>query len=98
MSFTDQQRHIATPADCRADWGCAPNGERFRCYLCGHKFKPGDGFRWVYTGGENFEINGKKRGVSNLMTCDACDGPDVIDRWAELHRELFAPKFWAIRC
>ena len=100
MSFTDQKRRIATKEDCSALWNGQKNGEAFRCYLCGHRFAPGDGWRWVYTGGIYYERDGKRFGVTNLMTCDACDGDDVISRWVDLNQSYWKDaktKYWAIR-
>lgn len=97
-TFTDQKRHIATEADCKASWGGEKNGGRFRCYLCGHRFKPGDGFRWIATGGKYYTTDeGRKFGTINFKTCDACDGPDVIERWLDRNREFSSAKFWALR-
>lgn len=95
-SFTDGVRRLATPDDVGRRWSGGRSGENFRCYLCGHRFQLGDGWRWQYTGAFSFEHNGRKRGVSNFLVCDACDGPDVIERWAALHREFSSPKFWAL--
>lgn len=95
MSFTDGKRWIATERDVAMKWGV--DGKGFRCGLCGHHFKVGDGVRWQYAGGVKFEIDGKRHGVCNFKVCDACDGTDVIDRWIELHREFYQPKFWALR-
>lgn len=98
MSFTDGKARIATAEDCKRDWGCAKNGANFRCYLCGHKFIPGDTWRFQYTGGDGFtDEKGKKWGVTNFMTCDKCDGPDVISRWVERVKEFYSSKFWAVR-
>ena len=95
MSFTDQKRRVATTQDCRARWGL--DGKGFRCSLCGHHFREGDGFRWVYSAGSTFERDGKTFGVRNLKTCDSCDGPDVLDRWVERNAEFYSDKFWALR-
>lgn len=94
-SFTNQKRRTATGVDVKASWGGARPGMRFRCCLCGHKFAVGDGWRWVYCG-ESAEIDGKKRGFPNFLTCDACDGPDVIQRWIDRWREFFSDRFWAM--
>ena len=97
-SFTNQQRRVATKADETKNWGGYKDGSRFRCNLCGHHFKKGDGYRWVYSGGASFETeSGKKCGVMNVKVCDACDGPDVIERWVERNKEFFGPKFWAFQ-
>ena len=85
MSFTDQKVRVATEKHVTAKWGGAPNGERFRCYLCGHKFTVGDEWRWVFT---------KKYG--NLMVCKKCDGSDVLDRWYAANEELETRFWWAL--
>jgi hypothetical protein len=101
MSFTDQKRQIATEKDCKVDWGGHKNNNGFRCYLCGTKFAVGDGYRYVYTGGASFEDTaGKKFGVMNFLTCDACDGPNVIAAWVERNRQFARDtsingKYWA---
>lgn len=82
MSFTDQKPRIATEKDCKAKWGGYKNGDRFRCYLCGHKFKPGDTWRWVYS-----------QKYMNFLVCDSCDGDDVQERWIAANKEL-REKFW----
>lgn len=98
MSFTDQRPRVATPADCAAKWSCGKPGERFRCHLCGHKFVPGDVWRWVYCGtGLVCELNGKRYGVPNFMTCAACDGEDVRARWIDRIKEYYSDRFWALR-
>jgi hypothetical protein len=82
MSFTDQKRRVATEQETKARWSGAPPGENFRCYLCGHKFKVGDGWRFVF---------GQKS--PNFMVCDSCDGSDVLDRWKEMCR-VAKEKYW----
>lgn len=88
MSFTDQKPHITTEKDCKGPWGGEPNGKRFRCSLCGYKFKPGDQYRWVCM---------SESGVINFKTCKQCDGPDVKDRWRARVAEFYSDKFWALR-
>ena len=96
--FTNQKRRVATEEECHAPWGGLKNGAGFRCYLCGHRFRPGDGWRWVYTGSRNFQTpEGKTFGVINFKTCDACDGPTVIDRWIARNIEFSSDRFWALR-
>ena len=95
MSFTDQKRRVATAKDVATKWGL--DGKGFRCGLCGCHFKEGDGFRWQYAMGRHFEHEGHTLGVCNFKVCDGCDGPDVLDRWVALHREFYAPRFWALR-
>ena len=84
MSFTDQKPRQATEKDLKARWGGRPNGELFRCYLCGHKFQVGDTWRWVYA-----------KVFHNFLVCERCDGPDVHKRWAE-HIKILKEKYWFI--
>lgn len=95
MSFTDQQRWTATKKDVASKWGL--DGNSFRCGLCGHRFRDGDGVRWQYGSGRTFVYEGRTLGVRNFFVCDVCDGPDVLDRWVERHRDFYQPKFWAFR-
>ena len=85
--FTNQQSRPATKADCRAAWGGEPNGKRFRCKMCGYRFVPGDVWRWVYGG---------KVGMQNLLVCERCDGPDILDRWVSANKELEERFWWAL--
>lgn len=94
--FTNQKRWVVTEHDCEMKWGL--DGDGFRCALCGHRFKPGDGARWIYAAGRTFKsAEGKTFGVCNFKTCDACDGPDVLDRWVARNVEFFSDRFWALR-
>lgn len=86
MAFTDQKPFVATAKDAAGNWGCKPNGERFRCYLCGRKFVAGDVVRWVYAASV---------GTINFLTCQACDGPDVLERWKQHHDDAKL-RFWWI--
>lgn len=95
--FTNGLRRVATEQECITKWSGDRPGVRFRCALCAHRFKVGDGWRWQYSGGSHFDVDGKRWGVCNFMVCDACDGPDVIDRWVDRHREYYSDKFWALR-
>lgn len=83
MSFTDQKRRVATEKHCNANWNGGKNGKYFRCYLCGHKFVEGDGWRWVY--GDTQTIN--------FCTCDSCDGDDVVERFLKQEQE-YKDKYW----
>ena len=84
MSFMDQKPRVVTEREYPGNWGGYKDGRRFRCYMCGHYFKIGDIFRWVCPG---------NRSVGNLMVCENCDGPDIVDRWVERIKELDT-KFW----
>ena len=82
MSFTDQKPRVVTEKELKAPWGGYRDGRKFRCYLCGHRFKLGDTFRWVLS-----------RKYMNLMTCGKCDGDDVLERWHK-HVEEAKEKYW----
>lgn len=95
-TFTNGKRRVATAQDMQTKWGL--DGKSFHCYLCGHWFREGDGWRWQYAGGVRVkDEDGKTWGVTNFMVCDECDGPDVIDRWKKLNEEFLSPRFRALR-
>ena len=99
MSFTDGNRRVATEEDLAMSWGGEKKGKRFRCYLCGHRFRVGDGWRWQYAAGRKF-VNpetGKTFGVFNFVVCDDCDGDDVLDRWVQRNVDYNSSRFWALR-
>lgn len=85
--FTDQKPRVATAEDLRMPWGGGAPGERFRCYLCGHRFAVGDEWRWVFTNGTPGAASG------NPIVCAKCDGPDVVERWTKHAREA-ETRFW----
>lgn len=84
MSFTDGKARIATEVDCQACWSGGKPGARFRCYLCGIKFKVGDTWRFVYNAGD---------GLINILVCSDCDGDDVQQRWQQQCQEA-EQRFW----
>lgn len=93
MSFTDQKPRVATEEDCTARWSFGKPGQNFRCSLCGYRFKVGDIWRWQYSYGKTITIDGRKRGLTNFMVCEKCDGPDALDRWAAANEEALT-RFW----
>lgn len=72
MSFTDQKQRVATEQDIKAPWNGAKGGKRFYCRLCGHQFKVGDKWRWVYAGSIH---------RLNFLVCEQCDGEGVLEKW-----------------
>lgn len=88
MSMTDQKPRQTTQEDLNARWDGAPPGVNHRCYLCGYKFKLGDTYRWVYA-------NHIKDSRGNFVTCELCDGPDVLERWLVACKELMTRFWWA---
>lgn len=85
MSFTDQRPRVATETHV-TKWG--GDGKCFRCYLCGHKFKVGDVWRWV--------ANPPWGIYGNFLVCEKCDGADVLDRWISANKELEERFLWGI--
>lgn len=91
MSFTDQKQQPATAEHLTCPWGGRRDGSRFRCYLCGHRFKVGDLWRWV------MDNDGKSRGgCGNFMVCASCDGSDVRERWWA-HCSVGLERYWWLR-
>ena len=91
-SFTDQKPRIATREDVHARWSGGATGKYFRCALCGHKFKVGDTWRFVYT-------NDTPGAGGNPLVCETCDGTreKVIEKWKALKIEFDNPKFWRFK-
>jgi hypothetical protein len=82
MSFTDGKPFKATEADCQANWEGGSKGIFFRCYLCGHKFVPGDIVRWQHT-------NDVPGAGGNPMVCKDCDGTkeEIVAKWKAMYAE-----------
>lgn len=70
-SFTNQKRRVATKEEVESRWS---DRMGLYCHLCNRKIKVGEGWRWVYA-------NDQATSFGNFMVCDACDGPDVKDRY-----------------
>jgi hypothetical protein len=81
--FTDQKPRIATEKDVKSPWDGKPNGARFRCHLCGHKFVVGDKWRWVW---------GRNK-LRNFIVCGLCDTEDVYEKWEKANKEA-EERFW----
>ena len=84
--WTSQEPQVANEHHLSLRWGGFGPGERFRCYLCGHRFMLGDYWRFV------FGIDSR-----NFMTCRECDGPDVHQRFKALNEELRMRFWWSRR-
>jgi len=78
MSFTDGKPWIATEKDCKLNWG---GHQCFCCYLCGHRFRPGDTVRWQFT-------NNIKGAGGNPLVCASCDGDKekIIERMKDINK------------
>ncbi len=89
MSFTNGKPWIATEKDCNANWSCAKNGERFRCYLCGYRFKPGDQVRWQHT-------NDTPGASGNPLVCTSCDGTkeEIVAKMKAMYEESTGRMWW----
>ena len=83
----DGKRRVATEEHCKAPW--SGSSSKFRCHLCGHRFKVGDGWRFVMMSGN----------LLNFLVCDDCDDPHVADVWRERNEELkrARERFWWAR-
>jgi len=92
MSFTDGKPHIATAEECKAPWGGVKNGKNFRCGFCGHKFVPGDKYRWLFT-------NDMPGYGGNPFVCERCNDTTTVlrQRWREKCDEYKSPKWWWFR-
>ena len=94
--FTDQKTFIVTEDHMKTKWGGREASIKFRCGLCGDRFKVGDKVRWQYTN----DIPGAG---GNPFICEHCDtGPDdVRRRWKERYQEyrrfLNDERFWKMR-
>lgn len=70
---------IATEETCSLPWNCGEKGIYFRCHLCGHKFIPGDQWRFIF---------GKNK-CMNILVCKDCDGSDedLRDKFSEITKK-----------
>ena len=90
MSFTDGKPFVVTELHLRLPWSGGKEAKNFRCYLCGYRFKLGDVVRWQYT-------NDGTGSPGNPLVCQACDGPDVRERWAAQWADWRSERFWWFR-
>lgn len=86
-TLLDGKFKIVTSEILKAPWGGSFDGSRFRCYMCGHKFVLKDLFRFLYAAEKN---------AMNCLICEACDGPDVLERWVKQYNEA-KTRFWWVR-
>jgi hypothetical protein len=89
MSILDGKPRETTAEHLKLKWGGSP--ENFRCRLCGHRFKVGDIWRFVFA---NFKDSGSNYG--NFLVCVSCDGHDVLVRAAAQEQEA-RTRFWWLR-
>ena len=72
----DGKPRIATEKDLNL-----PFRKKFQCNLCGHKFKVGDQWRFIYANAEG------SNGSGNFTVCSGCDGDDVLTRGRDSFKE-----------
>jgi hypothetical protein len=94
QGFTNGRLRIATEDDVQTNWGSHGIGRAFRCCLCGHKFKVGDVWRWVYT--NSSYLKGVK---GNAFICQGCDMSDeaIIQALHVRYEVLMDEEFWWFR-
>jgi len=89
MSFMDGKPWVVTKEEEQHNWLGGANGKYFRCALCGWKFHAGDTARMQFT-------NNIQGAGGNPLVCAECDGPDVIERWKQMHKDV-NEKYWWFR-
>lgn len=93
MSFFGPGLHVATERNLAAPWSGGKPGLRFRCGLCGHRFKLGDSWRAVYAGAVR---------MGNFLVCGDChdkaDGADaaLIAIRAGMEHEAVRRFWWLV--
>lgn len=86
--FTDGKPRIASEATLLLPFKGKRDGSKFRCRLCGHRFKVGDWWRFVLA-----NIEGSPSRFGNFITCQKCDGPDILERAGAQEAEA-RQRFW----
>lgn len=90
MSLLDGKPHIATKEHTQLPW----NGDKrnFRCGFCGHRFKAGDTFRFLFT-------NDMSTAPGNPLVCSECNAEDanLREKWRSMHSEFKSDKWWWFR-
>ncbi len=81
--FVVSEGHVAVRWGGHPTWG---HQNRFRCFLCGHRFAVGDTARLV---------RGGVLGLAgdNPLICSKCDGADVVER-CRAHQNEGKERFW----
>lgn len=71
MSMFDGKQRVATERTCKYWGGHRRIEDAFRCFFCGHRFKPGNKWRC---------ISDKKRIEKFIpfLVCDSCDNEDDV--------------------
>jgi hypothetical protein len=87
MSFTDQKPRVATEAEVNAPW--SGNKKNFRCAFCGHRFKVGDVWRWLFT-------NDMPSYGGNPLVCESCDDETeaLREKWKAKCDEFTGDRAW----
>jgi hypothetical protein len=89
MSFTDGKQRVATEEECSLRWLGGAKGKHFRCFFCGHCFKVGDKWRFVFT-------NDVPGAGGNPLVCENCDdsNENLREKWKAMWQEYRSPKWW----
>ena len=97
MSFTNGKPRVATEKDCVANWSGSRNGLRFRCKLCGYRFKPGDRWRFIWA-----NIPDSPTRTGNFTVCRPCDDKFeaknelILQEMAKLEEEAYTRFWWLV--
>ena len=81
MSILNGQPQIATKEHVNAPW--SGSKKNFRCGFCGHKFKVGDYWRFVFT-------NDIPSAGGNPLICEKCDDDNEVvrEKWVQKHKKF----------
>lgn len=93
MRLFTQELQTTDEKTVARNWSGSPNGLRFRCKVCGHRFKVGDRYRFVYANGV-----GSPTKTGNFAVCEACNDTDevLLDRMAEIEEEGYRRFWWLV--
>lgn len=99
---------VVTERQMKLEWGGGGPAEYFRCAWCGHRFKPGDIARCIYTNGGVGIVDGVATpephdltaGIGgNPFCCDHCYGPrpELLARLRTMRAEIDTKYWWFAR-
>lgn len=92
MPFTDGKPFTVLKEDLKRPWSGGRNGEHFRCYLCGYRFKERDTVRWQFT-------NDVPGAAGNPLVCQNCDGTkeEIVAKWKQMISDAKERMWWFTR-
>lgn len=102
LGLSPDKEIVVTQAHLKSPWGGRPNGEWFRCYLCGYKFVEGDVFAWHYgTGTWVDPVTNRTRGLPNFLSCADCRERfctiGIHYAWVMLNKLIYTAGWWFVR-